>query len=346
MAQVASHHPDLLPTPDDGGVVRVAPEHRREGVGRLLGLKPGDAGVSRFLDAAALEGTDLSLFWGLPAMRAQEGAFEEVCLVVPGTGRTGMVFASAGEDVGPADRTRVSRRGALIDRVCAIISRGVDHQGMISPHAQDLVLGQALLEPEHVNLAKSFEAGGFTRLADLEYLKRDLPRRYSGDQVRWPAGVTVTPLNRLSPDEGDRQLAEAMTRSYEDTLDCPALCGMRRLPDVLDSHRSVGVYDPRLWYVVTHDGRPEGCMLLSAVPASESVELVYLGLGRSLRGKGLGRGLLTLAISELSGREERSLACAVDSQNAPALALYRAMRFRRFARRVALVRPLRAAHGV
>ncbi len=83
-------------------------------------------------------------------------------------------------------------------------------------------------------------------------------------------------------------------------------------------------------------------MLLSRFPAHETVELVYLGVGPALRGKGIGASLLDLALPELQALGERSLACAVDLNNAPALALYKRCRFKEFARRIALIRDLRA----
>ena len=132
-------------------------------------------------------------------------------------------------------------------------------------------------------------------------------------------------------------LIEALNGSYVGTLDCPALCGLRSVHDVLESHRAVGEYDPRLWFLVSDQSSPAGCMLLSRVAATETVELVYLGLAARVRGRGLGRQLLELALNLLAGKAERTLACAVDTANTPALALYRALRFRTFATRVALV---------
>ncbi len=327
----------MLGMPDEG-VERVPPERVREGVACLLSLPVQDPAVTRFLHTAEQEGTDLSLLWGTPAKNTG-GGFTDVCLAVPGTGRTAMIFVSAGdlEAVVPAV---AQRRGRVVRSALRFLQQGSDPSGTIAPSAQNLVLAQALLLPEQAAGIAALEAGGLQRLAELAYLKRDIPRRAAGGVPVWPAGVSVTPLSRFSTADGDAALEQGLTASYIGTLDCPALCGLRSVQDVLESHRGVGEYDPRLWFVVSDQGTPAGCMLLSRVPTAETAELVYLGLGPTLRGRGLGRGLLELALAVLSGRGERSLACAVDTGNTPALGLYRALRFRTFATRVALVRGL------
>jgi ribosomal-protein-alanine N-acetyltransferase len=84
-------------------------------------------------------------------------------------------------------------------------------------------------------------------------------------------------------------------------------------------------------------------LLLNRSPASNTIELVYLGLAPAARGRGLGRQLLRHGLHLLGRREERAITLAVDEQNDPALALYRGEGFRRVLRRIALIRPLGAA---
>ena len=179
------------------------------------------------------------------------------------------------------------------------------------------------------------------KLAELGYLRRDISRFARYDRPVWPEGVRVTRMSELPWDTGQSMLVRAMEASYIGTLDCPALCGMRTVEDVLASHKSVGAFDPALWWLVTLNGQPAGCMLLSRFPAHETVELVYLGVGSALRGKGIAAGLLSLALAELQSLGERSLACAVDLNNTPAMRLYKRERFKEFARRTALIRDLR-----
>jgi ribosomal protein S18 acetylase RimI-like enzyme len=68
---------------------------------------------------------------------------------------------------------------------------------------------------------------------------------------------------------------------------------------------------------------------------------VYLGLGQSLRGKGLGRTLLPYCMARArSVVPGWPVTCAVDERNVPALRLYERLGFTVFGRRRALVRPV------
>jgi len=81
-------------------------------------------------------------------------------------------------------------------------------------------------------------------------------------------------------------------------------------------------------------------MLLSAVPEQGSTELVYLGLGPELRGKGLARALLSYGLGRCSAGEPLVVTCAVDARNEPALRLYTSMGFVPFGERIPVVRAL------
>ena len=141
--------------------------------------------------------------------------------------------------------------------------------------------------------------------------------------------------------KGKAALAAALEHSYIDTMDCPELCGLRHIDDVLDSHRSTGTYDPTWWYLVRHNAQPAGAMLLNRCPEMRSVELVYLGLGTGVRGKGLGSRLLRMGMNRVhEAFPGWSVTCAVDARNAPALALYESLGFAAYAKRGAYVRSL------
>lgn len=267
----------------------------------------------------------------------EDGSIGEVAQVVPSSGRTaGVYLAPVG--AGRASRGAQRQRVAVIRAACDAIARG---------EYGETVLAQGLLEPAEVEAAGAYLDAGFEKLAELAYLRRDISRFARYERPDWGgasagAGIRVTRMSELPWDTGQAMLVRAMESSYAGTLDCPALCGMRSVEDVLASHKSVGAFDPSLWWLVTAGGQPAGCMLLSRFPAHDTVELVYLGLGPALRGKGLAAGLLDLALAELQALGEKSLACAVDLNNAPAMTLYKRSRFKEFARRTALIRDLRA----
>lgn len=306
----------------------VTAEGRRVAIARLLGLDQGDPGVSRFLDNARADGTDLSTFW---AVLGPSGRPLEVALGIPSSGRTAMAFVS------PPAAGAVGAAGAAARTACI---EAVYRQLSCRTGAQTVRLVQALVEPDHQAQLQAFLAAGFSRLAELAYLRRPIPLRSRDERPAWPAGITVMEVSRLPKDRARPLLAAALAASYEGTLDCAALCGLRDVEDVLDSHLAVGSHDPSLWSVVLRGDEAVGCMLLSPCPAQETVELVYLGLAPGARGLGIARALLNHGLSRLSGRAERTLACAVDLSNEPALRLYRAARFKQFATRTALIRPI------
>lgn len=278
----------------------------------------GHGAGRRFLEAARAQGMDLSCFW-CTLDRGRERV-RHACAVVPGAGRTAMMFSSSPRT--PAEAPEVA---ALLDGACAA--------------AGGPLLVQALLEPGEDGLERSLGPAGFARIGVLQYLKRpwaDAPAVRGADG--WPAGVTV----RRWGAGDDPLLREALEASYEQTLDCPELHGLRRTEDVIASHRATGRWDPRLWWLVFEGGRARGALLLNPCPEHDSTELVYLGLAPSLRGRGLGRRLLATGVEALCGRPHRAMACAVDARNAPARRLYEDFGFRLFAERAAFVRALAA----
>jgi mycothiol synthase len=323
--------PDSRPTSE--GVIRaIPPSLRLSAAKRLVDASSGsiEQAASRFLASAPDHGIDLDLLWG--AIGA-DGEVADVCLAVLGAGRTAMLFIS---------RPRPGEGGDDARAAC-IRAAGA---GLAGRFGRRVVIAQALPEPSEPWALRAFREAGFIHVGDLAYLSRPVHPADAGAAGQpWPAGVTVRPIRTLSRGSDDRrQLATAMERSYEGTLDCPELCGLRETEDVIDSHASTGRWTPALWRVVALDGRPEGCVLLNPSPALRSVELVYLGLGPDLRGRGIGVRLMRDSLALAAARRKRdgadSMTCAVDRRNAPALRLYERLGFDEIAARVALVRPL------
>ncbi len=313
------------PIPGEGGhrwpidrVVRVGPGLLMAAAVRLVspaGRDDADA-AERFLGYAEASGVDLGHFY---ARLDDAGAVTAAALAVPSPGRTAMIFANR-----PSSHQHAAETAQVIRRVAdAIDGRRVS-------------LAQALLEPNESLERLAFEAAGFRFLARLSYLQRAMPTRRSAPQWSFPDGVCARPYAESIHDE----LLAILDATYEDTLDCPGLVGLRRTEDILAGHRETGRFEPSLWTLLYEADRGVGLLLLNPSQHQDQVELVYMGLVKSARGRGLGRSLLRHGLSLLAGRRERSVVLAVDEANGPAVKLYRGEGFRTMMRRSALVRAI------
>jgi RimJ/RimL family protein N-acetyltransferase len=166
----------------------------------------------------------------------------------------------------------------------------------------------------------------YRHLATLLYLA-SMEKEYPTSA---PQGSLVFEPSNASNDERLRRVVET---TYQQTLDCPALNGIRTVEEVLTGYRSAGEFDPRLWFLVTHDGEDVGCLLLSDYPEQENWELIYMGLVPSARGHGWGKQIARQAqwLARQAGRPR--LVLAVDAANVPALRMYAAAGFRAWQRR-------------
>ncbi len=312
--------------------VAVTPERRLDAAALLVGRNRADARDAgrRFLEASRKHSIDTGNLWA--SVISGSPAYHQACLAVPAAGRTAMLFTST-----PRDPAEIPALTVAVQAAAAHAAIRAD-----APHSPSL-LAQALLDPAETAVAEALLLSGFRRLADLSYLRLDLATwkrrraREAIDDAPWPEGVSVA--NARSGADAD--LLPALKRSYIDTLDCPELCDLRSPEDVLESHRATGRFDARLWWVIRRDAEPEGAMLFNVCPGQGHTELVYLGIGPGLRGKGLGVRLMRYGLDRVASiAHEPAVTCAVDHRNSPARRLYASLGFEEFARRVAMVKPL------
>ncbi len=180
------------------------------------------------------------------------------------------------------------------------------------------------------------EQAGFRRLAELFYLvclKADFPREQ-------PAGPIS--FESYSPSKHTR-FSQAVEATYRQTMDCPALDGVREIDDVLAGYRATGRFDPAHWLIARHDEEDVGCLILADHPDHGNVELVYMGLVPAARGRAWGAHLVRHAqwLASQAGRSR--LVLAVDTNNAPAIRIYTEAGFEAWQRRAVYVRVLRGA---
>jgi ribosomal protein S18 acetylase RimI-like enzyme len=271
--------------------------------------------VAHFLDYANQSHVD-------PSRQVQavdgRGQIVGMCLWVPSPGRTALIFApNMREHPGAAGASAACVKQALEDAAAA-----------------GVVLVQAMIEPGDAVGQQAFESAGLWLLAKLQYMERRPPLMVP--TVTLPAGVKLEPYSAGTHD----LFKETIQESYRDTLDCPALSGLRDMEDVVAGHKAVGPFDPQLWSLIVEHNRPLGVMLLADVVARNALELVYLGLVPAARGRGLGRALMNRVLA-ISARRGFALAsCAVDAGNEPAVRLYKRCGFTRVAERSAMIKKL------
>lgn len=271
--------------------------------------------IQTFLDFAGEHRLDLTQFWTI----GRSDQLRAAVLIVPSAGRTAIGFISPLLNL--ADM-------AAAQRLLIHVRRAQD--------CEQIRLIQMLLEPIQVLEAQTLRDAGFQTLAQLVYMQRRIdevgrPLQLNADQqlIHW------SQVNRPL-------FAQTILASYEDTQDCPGLLGLRSIDDILDGHQAAGVFDPAMWSVLCEGGEPIAVMLLANLPQRQAVELVYLGVVKSCRKRGLAGRLLNHALAQARQRQACWLMLAVDEHNVAAMTLYKQRRFQTTARKTAMILPLSA----
>lgn len=199
-------------------------------------------------------------------------------------------------------------------------------------------VAHVLLESEAHQDDRLLRANGFEPLADLLYLvsaEGDLP------QSRPQGPLEGGPLEFLPYDAAIHDRLAAMVQAtYEQSLDCPALNGVRAIDDILAGYQASGVFRPDLWFLIRHESRDVGCLLLADHPQHGNCELAYMGLHPNWRGRGWGAHITRFGqwVTRRLGRSR--LILAVDSANRPARDMYTTAGFVGWDRRIVYWRVL------
>ena len=199
--------------------------------------------------------------------------------------------------------------------------------------AAGVVLVQALLTPGAASDEALLSRAGFVLLADLDYMvgfNQPAPRDQSPSPLEFEA---------YAPQAHDR-FKRLVERTYEGSLDCPALDGLRDVDDVLAGYRVTGRFDPRQWLLASFEGVDVGCLVLADDPRLDQWELIYMGLVPEARGPRWGR-LLVAHAQRLAARAGRKrIMLSVDRANAPAVRTYTHLGFVRCDERRVMFRTL------
>jgi ribosomal protein S18 acetylase RimI-like enzyme len=131
-------------------------------------------------------------------------------------------------------------------------------------------------------------------------------------------------------------------RTYEGTLDCTALNGVRTIDDVINGYQATGMFRQENWMVVRRGDEDVGVLLLADHPTAEHWELMYMGLIPEVRGRGWGGQITRHAQFSAAASNVKRIVVAVDATNVPAVAMYRKAGFEIWDRRTVYARfPLR-----
>ena len=356
-----------------GVVVRRAAEGEREGVlGVVLLGAQGMRGVSRgegrgvvrrFLEVAREVGWETSELWGA---FLEGGECVAGGLVLPGAGGAGVLLVSPipdapGWDAHGSDAHGVESAGfvgRVIEAACGAM-RG------------RLKMVQCLTEVDGPRAQEAaLRLGGMERLAELVFMECSLEGNRSQTLRSRPRSASAWEDRSMdwipwAPER--RPLFEAaIEATYEGTLDCPGLRGVRTMAEVVEGHVGAGVFEPGMWRVVWDRGaddeagspriairglrggeggvgRPAGVLCVNRVPEGGgrgAFEVVYLGVSPGYRGLGLGGALLERAIEAAARAGGERVVLSVDAANEPALMLYRRFGFGETGRKVAWIRDL------
>ena len=291
---------------------RVTHDQRQRALAMLLTGRARDdaSAVDPFLSFADDQQLSLDELW----MAAEGDEPKAAMLIVPGAGRTGMAFLSP--------RFDEPGRGTIAN---------LAHTACQAQDGNQMRLIQVLLDPHQDIEAAALADAGFTTLAQLLYMERDV--EVPTAPLELDEAVTCVHWSKRT----NSCFKEVILTSYQDTLDCPGLVGLRHIDDILAGHMATGVFKPELWFALHVQGEPVAVMLLNLVRRRAAMELVYLGVAPGWRGQGIGRKLLAHGLSLAPQHDATSIVLAVDRINKPALRLYRSMRFTSTSRRQAMI---------
>jgi ribosomal protein S18 acetylase RimI-like enzyme len=271
--------------------------------------------VQEFLTFAQDRHIDLGQIW----VAEQAGKLTLAALPVPSPGRTMLVFTSA-----VPNREAEKTIARLIDATCADSVQRGGH------------LAQALIDPADEALRRVYISAGFAVMAELIYLNGTPHPQTSPPPL--PLGMR---WDVYTPENHSRFTAAIMT-SYEESLDCPALNGLREMDDVIEGHKASGVFEPKHWLLLCEEDQTLGVLLLADTGrGGEALELVYLGLSKVARGRKLGELMMKQAMAAVVAGNFQRLSLAVDAKNVPALKLYYRHGMNRVTSKLALMRDLR-----
>jgi ribosomal protein S18 acetylase RimI-like enzyme len=188
-------------------------------------------------------------------------------------------------------------------------------------------LAQTILAAHESEAGIPLRRNGFDGVTQLTYLRHDLKP------------LPPLPLSRLrlrfcNYQHADTlQFHDTLLGTYEESLDCPEVNGVRTIEEIIAGHKAQGRHDPSQWYLALEGTRPLGVVLTAHFPDLHAWDVSYVGVVRNARRRGVGRALMYKALDEARAAHALQLTLTVDRRNSPACQLYRALGFHQYDQR-------------
>jgi ribosomal protein S18 acetylase RimI-like enzyme len=179
-------------------------------------------------------------------------------------------------------------------------------------------LAQALFACDAVPDTTALERHGFDHLTRLWYLRHKL----GGAIDQAPSRLDIR-----SADTDTELFVATLLRTYEGTLDCPEINGVRTVAEILEGHRSQGQHDPALWWLASLYDQPAGVGIVARMPDTGEWDVAYIGVVPELRQRGIGRELMLRILHACRVEKVAGVTVSVDGRNMPACQLYRQLGF-------------------
>jgi mycothiol synthase len=183
---------------------------------------------------------------------------------------------------------------------------------------QGAKLAHAILHPADAERGAALVRSGFERTTQLLYLGHDL---------RTLPTEPATARFEAYSDANAGCFRQTLARSYDGTLDCPELNGVRTIEEILAGYRAAGPFRPDRWWLIRAGDEPAGVVILTELPEGPTWDLSYLGIVPEHRRKGLAHSATCRALHATRNADAVELILAVDERNVPARGLYKALGF-------------------
>jgi mycothiol synthase len=186
---------------------------------------------------------------------------------------------------------------------------------------------QALLSAGEAGSAFPLERRGFRHITTLLYLQKVLSL---ADQ--FAHSPSRLDLQTYTTCDGPA-FHQALVDSYEGSLDCPELNGLRTAEQIVAGYRAVPGCQLQRWWLASHQDTPVGVLITVASQEAATWELLYVGLVPPARHQGFGTELTRMAMAQAQASGAARLILTVDTRNQPARRLYASLGFEQYDRR-------------